>query len=271
MTAAGDARPVLGHLVEGSGSECLLLNGGLMSLRAWDPVAAGLAARHRVIRCDLRGQLLSPGPVPPTFEAHADEVVRLLDALGVERVHVAGTSFGAFVGIVAAARHPHRVRSLVAMTATDRITADDWEEALPFRQAARDAAAGGDGGPVFDLLGPATFSDAYRARHAEQLALRRAAVASLPREWFVSLNALLAPLEHLDMRPFAARVSCRVLVVGGEHDRTFPIAHSHALRAAFGSARLHVVAGGAHGLVVEQPDEVVAQLTEFWSGIDAGS
>ncbi len=268
MTPLADGRPVLGHLVEGTGTPCLLLNGGLMSIRAWDPVAAGLVARHRVIRCDLRGQLLSPGPVPSTFDEHADEVVRLLDALGVDRVHVAGTSLGAFVGITLAARRADRVRSLVAMTATDRITADDWQEALPFREAARDAAAGGDGGRVFDMLAPATFSDGYQARFAAELAQRRAVVASLPREWFVALNALLAPLEALDMRPAAARVSCPVLVVGGEHDRTFPLAHSHALCVAFPSARLHVVAGGAHGLVVEQPDDVVAILTQFWSGID---
>jgi pimeloyl-ACP methyl ester carboxylesterase len=268
-TAAGWAP--LGHHVEGAGPPCLLLNGGLMSLRAWDPVAAPLAERFRVVRCDLRGQLLSPGPVPATIDGHADDVAALLDALAIDRVHVAGTSMGAFVATAFAARHPGRARSLAVMTATDRITDDMWDAATQVVEAARDAAGGADGGRVLDLLGPATFSEAFYTRFAAQMAQRRAAIAAFPRPWFAALADMLASLQGLDLRPYAARVACPVLVLGAELDRTFPIDGSQRLAAAFPEARLDIVAGAPHGMVVEQAAEVTSRLAAFWSTIEAGS
>jgi pimeloyl-ACP methyl ester carboxylesterase len=259
---------VLGHLVDGDGPPCLLLNGGLMSIRAWDAVAIPLATRFRVVRCDLRGQLLSPGAAPASIEAHADEVVRLLDALALDRVHVAGTSMGAFVAVVLAARHPDRARSVVAMTAAECITDDAWEAATVVIAAARAAAAGGDGGRVLDLLGPATFSDAFYERFAAQMAQRRAVIASLPGWWFEAVADMLTSLRGLDLRPHAARITCPALVIGAALDRTFPIAHSERLCAAFPHARLDIVPNAPHGMVVEHPAEVVARLGEFWSTIE---
>ena len=119
MTAA-----LITHYAVGEGEPVLLLNGGAMTMAAWEPIAAPLATRFRVVRCDLRGQLLTPGPPHDTLGQHADDVVALLDALDIPSVHVIGTSFGAMVGLVLAARHPQRVQSLVAGTTTDVFTAD---------------------------------------------------------------------------------------------------------------------------------------------------
>jgi pimeloyl-ACP methyl ester carboxylesterase len=51
-------------------------------------------------------------PGPYSTEAYADQVAAFLDAVEIERVHVAGVSLGAAVGMHLAARHPQRVRSL---------------------------------------------------------------------------------------------------------------------------------------------------------------
>ncbi len=99
----------LAHEVAGQGPPLLLLNGGLMSLRAWEPVVTRLRTQFTVIRCDLRGQLLSPGAPPATLSGHADDVCALLDHLGIGQAHVAGASFGALVGITCAAHHLARV------------------------------------------------------------------------------------------------------------------------------------------------------------------
>jgi pimeloyl-ACP methyl ester carboxylesterase len=117
MTATGG---VLAHTVSGDGPPLLLLNGGLMSYPAWEPLAGPLSGRFRLVRCDFRGQLLSPGPAPTTLEGHAADLLQLLDALQIESAHVAGVSLGALVGVTLAAGAPQRVRSLIAMNATDR-------------------------------------------------------------------------------------------------------------------------------------------------------
>jgi 3-oxoadipate enol-lactonase len=51
-------------------------------------------------------------PGPYSTEAYADQVAAFLDAVEIERAHVAGVSLGAAVGMHLAARHPDRVRSL---------------------------------------------------------------------------------------------------------------------------------------------------------------
>ena len=259
---------VLAHAVDGGGPPLLLLNGGLMTYAAWEPLAAPLARTCRVIRCDFRGQWLSPGEPPDTLDGHAADLAELLDDLGDTSVHVAGASFGALVGLVMAARMPSRVRSLVAMTATDRITPDMAEGASALRAACRDAAAGGDGRRVFDLINEATWSPSFRSAQAALLAARREQIGLLPRSWFAGLERLMAPLDGLDLRPLLPSIACPTLVVGGDIDLTFPVEHSRALAAGIRGSRLEVMPGGSHGLCIEQAPRVVEMIGTFVREID---
>ena len=151
------------HQSVGRGDPVVLLNGGMMTMAMWEPIAAVLQPSYQVIRCDFRGQLLSPGPPPASIGAHAADVVAVLDALDVTRAHLVGTSFGGLVGIALAATCPSRVRSLVAGTTTAHLSEDEWKAALPLLEACRAAAAGeGDGGRIVDLIAPSTYSPRFR-------------------------------------------------------------------------------------------------------------
>ena len=262
------ARDLLAFAVAGEGPPLLLLNGGLMSLRAWDPVAERLERRFKVIRCDFRGQLLSPGRPEPSLLNHAQDVVQLLDALDLDRVHVAGTSFGALVGVVLAAEYPDRVRSLAVIAATDRVTSEMRDGALALERAAAIAARGGDRGAVFDLVAIGTFSPAYRHRHAAQLAARREAIGRMPATWFEGLTHLLATLEGLDLRPVLPRLACPTLVLAGGQDLTFPLPHAQALASKVPHARLHVLPHGSHGMVLEEPEAVAETILEFVDAVE---
>ena len=257
------APPPLAHRVDVEGEPLLLLNGGMMSLTAWDPYVPELAGRYRVVRCDLRGMLRSPGTPPPTLAGHAEDLVRLLDDLGVARCHVAGTSYGAFAGLHLAALAPSRVASLVAMTVADRVSPEMWAEAHEMAVACRDALAGGSRERVYDLVSAFAFSEEWATRHAEEIAARRALVSQLPDAWFSGLAGLLAALEGLDVRPLLPRVACPVLVLLASGDRAMPRAWGESLAAALPRAELAVVPGSGHGLVVEKPSETLAHLLSF--------
>jgi 3-oxoadipate enol-lactonase len=176
---------------------------------------------------------------------------------------VAGVSFGALVGLTFAARSPSRVRSLIAMSATERITHEIEARGAPAREAAHAAAHGGDGGRLLDLVAEATWSAEYRAAQALALAARRQAVSLLPRSWFAGVEQLMAALERLDLRPLLPRIACPTLVVGGEADVTFPPEHSRALADGIPGARLVLIPGGSHGLVIERAPQVVDLVVHF--------
>ncbi|MFF3259879.1 alpha/beta fold hydrolase [Streptomyces sp. NPDC002932] len=90
------------------------LHGITANALSWGPVARQLAGRVTLVAPDLRGRAGSshlPGPYGVT--AHTDDVAALTEALGVDRVVLAGHSMGAFVAAVAAVRHPDRFGPLL--------------------------------------------------------------------------------------------------------------------------------------------------------------
>lgn len=253
----------LTYKVDGAGEPLLLLNGGMMSIAAWDEIVIPLAARFRVVRCDFRGQLLSPGPPQPNLNGHAADVIALLDELGIDAAHIVATSFGAEVGLVLAAERSTRVRSLVAATAFDHATAEMSQLAQTVSDACRDAVAGGDGRLMFDAMLPTTYGEAYLTANAAMLAARRERVAALPAEWFAGIDAILASVQHCDLRPLLPRITCPTLVVVAGLDRTAPPARGRALAAGIPNARLVEIPDSAHALVVEQPGRFVDLCLEF--------
>ena len=257
---------ILGHRVTGNpdGPSLLLLNGGMMTMGAWEAIAAPLGEDFRVIRCDFRGQIFSPGEPEPSLDAHVADVIALLDELGIDRVHVAGTSFGGFVALKLAVLHPGRVASIAVIAAAERITSRVWEGSVNAREAALAAAAGtGDGGRVLDFVLPATYSPAYLEANAGTLGAHRRQTALLPRLWFLGIAGILSSLEGVDLTPDLPRIQCPALIVAGEEDRMFPLEHSQALASGIPGARLAVVPGGSHGVVIEQPGKVAEILRDF--------
>lgn len=98
----------------GAGEPVVLLHGFTASLEAVAPIADSLLGDHRVIALDQRGHGRST--VPADTNAYGremgEDVVRLLDHLGIARAHLVGHSMGSIVSTYVAARHPHRVASV---------------------------------------------------------------------------------------------------------------------------------------------------------------
>lgn len=255
---------LLGHRLEGErGEVVLLLNGGMMTFAAWAPVTAGLLDAYRVLGCDFRGQLRSPGEGHSRLIDHVPDLVALLDALGLGAVHVLGVSFGAEVGLLLAALHPARVRTLALVTAADRSPPGMREDSRELRALAREALAGGDRGAFHDALVQGVYSTAYLDAHAEELAARRAQVGTLPEAWYAGLLGILASVEEFDLSPWLDRIDCPTLVVHAALDAVMPAERVQALAAAIAGAELAVHPASGHGLVVEDPQWLARTYRDF--------
>ena len=262
MTEPAEFKP-LTHRVDGEGEPVLLLNGGLMSIAAWEPVAAALAERYQVIRCDLRGQLLTPGEPEPRLEPHVADVIDLLDRLGLKRVHLAGTSYGSFVAIRLAGLHPDRVASVSVIAGTERITPEAWAGTSRLREIALEAIGGGDGGKVLEALLPGTYTPEYLEAQKATLAFHKTWVRAMPTIFFKGFVSMLSSMEGLDLTPHLGAVRCPVLIVAPELDKVFPPERSQAMAAGIPQARLEIVPGAPHGIVVERADETARLLLDF--------
>ncbi|MCA9878322.1 MAG: alpha/beta fold hydrolase [Thermomicrobiales bacterium] len=105
----------LAYDVTGSGPVVLLLHAGLGDRTMWDAQVPALANEFTVVRLDARG--FGETRKPPVAYSSVEDVLAILDHLGVERAHVVGVSMGSQAAIELAVAAPGRVESLVAVAA----------------------------------------------------------------------------------------------------------------------------------------------------------
>ena len=102
------------------GPPVVLIHALGLDWRMWEPVMEPLAAGRRVFAYDLRGHGRAAGaPAPYTMADTAADLAGVLDALGLDRAHVVGLSFGGGIAQTAAVAQPERFLSLALLATTD--------------------------------------------------------------------------------------------------------------------------------------------------------
>src|SRR2546425_11810298 len=113
----------------GRGEALILVHGLADDHRAWRRALPDLMLRHRVILYDLRGHSqTSLGNPDGTLRQLGADLIALMDALGVERPHVAGLSLGGTIAMLAAIAGPDQVGGLALVATSRRVgrAAADW-------------------------------------------------------------------------------------------------------------------------------------------------
>ncbi len=103
---------------EGTGPVVLLLHANFSNLIDWDPWVEALKDRYRVVRLDMSSHGLT-GPDPTgdyTQERTLALTERFIDALGIKKLSLGGTSMGGTVAIHYTAAHPDRVERLILLS-----------------------------------------------------------------------------------------------------------------------------------------------------------
>ncbi|TDC78398.1 alpha/beta fold hydrolase [Micromonospora sp. KC606] len=247
----------------GSGSTVVLLHAGIADRRMWRGQLPALAERHRVVALDLRGY--GDSALPPEPFAHHDDVVGLLDALGVERAALVGCSFGGAVAVDTALAHPERVSALALLgTAVSgnewsEETEDLWER-LVGEVDPEDLTASAAGEVRFWVVGPSRAPgdvDPELVAFAEEMDHR--ALASE-----LALSAV--EIEELDPPAIDRLGELRlpVLVTAGADDvRDIARLADRIAAEVPGAVRLPDVPDAAHLLPLERPEAVNAALLNF--------
>lgn len=249
----------------GAGEPVVLLHGFPTSGHLWSAVVPHLPDGHRIVVLDLLGFGRSdrPGSHPATVDAHADRVIALLDALGVEVACLVGHELGAAIALSAALRHSHRVSRLGLVSA-----------------AAFDAWPTGDVRlvratlPITRHLPPSWVGSVLRADLLRGYVNRDHAPRSVDRYLhpFEDADGRAAFFQHLQqldpadieaLAPQLGDVVQPTAVVWGRHDPFLSVRHGERLAAGIPSATFDVIEDGCHFIPEEQPQDVAASITRL--------
>ena len=176
-------------------------------------------------------------------------------------VALAGASMGGMLALEAWRQAPHRVRGLALLGSTARA---DTPEQIRLRT---EGIAAFEAGRMDEVL-MANLMFAFHPSNVARLAadygamVRRAGVAQL-----VAQNRAVMARE--DLRPRLPRITCPLLVMGGDSDGLTPPECGREIAAAVPRARLEILAACGHMLTWERPDAVTGALRDWWLGLDA--
>lgn len=239
----------------GAGTSIVLLHGYGESLIAWRALFDRLAHGADVVALDLPGFGLSSKPASGyATDSLAADVLRALDALGIERTVLVGHSLGGAVAAAASITAPGRVRALVLVDPAV-VTSLRLDEAVRRLKA---------GIAEYEALRPRFTSPHDRAWLAEP---DSEATAYTPAGDSTYREALQAVLREFDFGYLSAGRSRLVrtptLLIWGEFDQLLPRGLGEALARELPNARLAIVRRSWHRPHVERPDEVAALIVQF--------
>jgi 3-oxoadipate enol-lactonase len=247
------------------GEPMLLIPGLGSDLHSWTLQRVWFSTRYRTIGVDNRGAGRSDKPFGAySLEQMADDAVAVLDAAGVDQAHVIGASMGGAIAQLVALRHPERVRSLVlACTACHhhrwrRDLLADWA-AIANERGMREVSRRA----MRWLVGPRSVRRFWPALGA----LGPIALRTPPYAFASQVRAILDVDDSL--RTSLATLDVPTLVVVGNQDILTPRGDSEELAELIPGAELVVIAGAAHGLMVEHATTFNGVVGQFLARVGA--
>lgn len=235
----------------GNGLPLLLIHGFPLCRKMWRPQAETLSkAGCRVITPDLYGfgeSTRASGIV--SMDTYADDIVALLDYLGIDKAVVGGMSMGGYVLLNLLERYPDRVAAPIFIATK---AGDDDDAGKARRSALSDACRAQGILPVTEafrtlLFAPSTMADDSELVH-EVLGW---ITATDPR---AAAAALIAMRDRKNCIPLLGSITQPALVICAEQDQAAPVEHSRIIAEGLPDAQLCILQGGGHMVNMEQPE-----------------
>lgn len=243
----------------GDGPPLLLLHGAVSDSRVWRVEIDAFAGDHTVVAWDAPGcGGSSDAPDGFGMADYAAVVAGFVDALGLDRPHVLGHSWGSTLALELALRHPDHVRSLVLVGGyagwAGSLPPDEVERRLRFALAAGDAVEAGEWDPTSM---PGLFSDTMPADREREL------VAIMSDTRAGATRTMAHAMAASNLRDALGRIALPTLLVYGDADERSPVVVAEDLHARLPRSTLTVLPGLGHECYVEDPPAFEAAVLSF--------
>jgi 3-oxoadipate enol-lactonase len=220
----------------------------------WDPLAQELRKDFRILRYDTRGHgqsSVTPGPY--SIEQLGKDVLGLLDALRLNRVHFCGLSMGAMIGMWLGANAPDRLGKLVLCNTAAKIgTPEIWNARLEMvrKEGMKTVASN-----VVERW----FSPAFRTKDPATVAVAQQMLEETNPEGYA---ACCAAVRDFDYREKLGGIRAPTLVISGTHDPVTPPADGQFLAKHIQSGQ-YAELNAAHLSNMEDRDRFSKEVSAF--------
>ena len=256
----------------GAGPAIVFVHEFAGDLRTWEPQTRHFARGYRCIAYNARGY--PPSDVPAEVDRYSqqrarDDILAVLDALGIERAHIVGNSMGGFATLHFGMAHAARALSLVVAGCGYGAHPDQY---AAFQAQARELAKTmlEKGMPHLAATyghGPARLQ--LRARDPRGFAEFERNFAG--HSALGSANTMLGYQARrpslYSLRDDIARIGVPVLIVAGDSDEAV-LEPSLMMKRAIPSSQLFIMPGGGHMTNLEDPALFNRVLEDFFSSVE---
>ncbi|KPI31606.1 hypothetical protein OV320_0014 [Actinobacteria bacterium OV320] len=232
----------IAYQVRGEGTPLVLLAGQANNHHWWDGVRDDFHAERSTVTVDYRGTGESDKPDSPySTEIFAQDVIAVLDELGIDRADVYGTSMGGRVGQQLAARHPERVRALVL-----GCTSPGGPHAVERDNDVRRSLVQPQPGAARQALLELMYTPGWLATHPGP----HQTLGDPAMPPYAQRRHLVASNQH-DAWDLLPGIGAPTLVVHGSDDLLNPAANAPLLANRIPGARLHMIPAARHAYFEE--------------------
>lgn len=250
----------MSYKLEGpAGAPVVMLSNSLLTdYGMWDLQVPALTRKYRLLRYDARGHGGTQAtPEPYSMEMLAADVLGLLDALGIERVHFLGLSMGGMIAQLLASKHGERLLSVSLCDTACRMPPESvWDERIALAKAKGTSA----------FVQPMTqrwLTQGYRERHPEVVDKLGAMIARTSVDGLVGCAHAIKKMDHLAI---LSGITVPTLIIVGEHDPGTPVSAAQTLHREIKQSKLVVIEQAAHLPNIEQTEIFNRTVIDFLAG-----
>jgi 3-oxoadipate enol-lactonase len=239
----------------------VLLHAFPLGANLWEPQMRSIPDGWRLITPDLRGfggstELDSLSAL--SVADYADDVVDLLQELGIERAVVGGLSMGGYAAFALLQSAPQLIDALVL--ADTRATADSPEARANRRNMLALVDREGPSGVAREMMPKLLGATTRETNPTAEATVRRLIKQQSP----VAIRSAIHRMMHRpDFTPMLPSITVPTLVIVGEEDELTPVDDSRRIAEAVPGATLVTIPAAGHLSNLEQPDAFNAALTGF--------
>lgn len=243
----------------GIGPAVVLIHGYPFNRSLWNEQTEALSSGYRVVTPDLRGFGESDSSEgPATMDRMAQDVVKLMDHIGIDQAVIAGLSMGGYVALAFIKQFPSRVRALVL--ADTRAQADTEEAKQTRSQQADKALAEGMAGIADGMLPKLLTPETVSKRPEVVKRVRDMMLKTKPQG---AASALLGMAERDDQTEFISTIAVPTMILVGREDAITPVADSEQMKSKIAPSHLVVIENAGHVSNLEQPEGFNFALLKF--------